>query len=570
MAWGPHNFHDIQLLVSTIASIIADRSLKFSRYLQSYDLVCCLRALETGENGESFAAVNALPDKELKEFWRNALKKFNSQEGAPDSNASAPHATPSALAEEIQRMGGLNLLVRGGMKETLIDGVCAALLDMQEIMAAGARYNEMTMAKHVQHVYADRVCIAVKDCLPFVPAALSILITSFVAGISGMHHLPSASDRAKELAMILINTPPDDFLNHSAPPEPFYPAPLPSVPNLNLRHSSFGKEFSSDCEGDGPEPNDRPPTEDDEPMGAAENNIHQATAANTASTDDPDSDHAAIPPRGSNDLTGDSPGTSPPQAPIHCMSRLDRRDHFNAAFLHADIAGPALAPPPFHQSISNEIAAIYAAEQNFPNPLLAPRQLPLNRFQVAKGVDTEGKHQHQQALIANITAGTNMVWHGEFGSILTHNRYWTNGAAMIPRPHSMAYKGFIRCSSSNVISDDEQRAFTSSQDRARLAMETERTVENANIRNIANKTAYGDVGRVASYPSVQARQDAFTKLSRKYEAISSANLHLKLAASAFERAVSSISVKNFSPNTRRILAHYAGARATAARAEFND
>jgi hypothetical protein len=260
VALGAHNFHDIQLLVSTIASIIADRALKFRRYMETYDLVCRLKALETGKNGEFFAAVNALPDEELKEFWRNALKKFNSQKGAPDSTASAQPTAPSALAEEIQRMGGLNLLVRDGKKATLIDGVCAALLDMQEIMAAGARYNEMTMVEHIQHVYANRVCISVNDGLPFIPAALAGLITSFVAGKSGMHHLPSAVDRAKELAMIPISTPPDEFLDHSAPPEPFYTAPSPSVPNLNPLRSSFRKEFSSDCEGDGPEPNDRPPT----------------------------------------------------------------------------------------------------------------------------------------------------------------------------------------------------------------------------------------------------------------------------------------------------------------------
>jgi hypothetical protein len=51
----------------------------------------------------------------------------------------------------------------------------------------------------------------------------------------------------------------------------------------------------------------------------------------------------------------------------------------------------------------------------------------------------------------------------------------------------MAYKGFIRCYSSNVISDNEQQAFKSSQDRARLAMEFERAVKDAYIRNIANK-----------------------------------------------------------------------------------
>jgi hypothetical protein len=152
-------------------------------------------------------------------------------------------------------------------------------------------------------------------------------------------------------------------------------------------------------------------------------------------------------------------------------------------------------------------------------------------------MDTEGKAQHQQALIDNITAGTNIVWQGEFGSTLTHNRYWTHGEAMIPRPSSMAYKGFIRCSTANIISDDEQRAFQSSHDRARLAMDTERVVKNAYIRSIANNTAYGEVERAAI---IQARQDAFRKFIRKYDAISWPNLSLKIAAGAFERAVSSI------------------------------
>jgi hypothetical protein len=77
VAWGAHNFHDIQLLVSTLASILADRALKLRRYMVGYDLACRLKDLETGENGEFFAAVNALPYKELKDFWRNALKLFN-------------------------------------------------------------------------------------------------------------------------------------------------------------------------------------------------------------------------------------------------------------------------------------------------------------------------------------------------------------------------------------------------------------------------------------------------------------------------------------------------------------
>jgi hypothetical protein len=192
------------------------------------------------------------------------------------------------LEEEIQRMGGLNPLVMDGKKATLIDGVCAALLDMQEIMAAGARYSEMTMVEHIQRVYADRVCISVNDGLPVMPAALAGLITSFVIGISGMHHLPSAADRARELAMIPISAVPDDLPDRSVPQEPFHTAPLPSVPNLHPRPSSFGKEFSSDCEGDGPEPNDRPPTKDYESMDI--DNIHQATVASTVATDDPDSE----------------------------------------------------------------------------------------------------------------------------------------------------------------------------------------------------------------------------------------------------------------------------------------
>jgi hypothetical protein len=497
--------------------------------MDGYDFACRLKDIETVKNGEFVAAVNALPDEGLEEFWRNALKLFNYQKYASDSTASAPHATPSALEEEIQRMGGLNLLVMNGKKATLIDGVCAALLDMQEIMAAGTKYKEMTMVDQIQNVYANRVCISVNDGLPVIPAALAGLITSFVVGISGMYHLPSAADRAKELAMIPISAAPDDLLDHSAPPEPFHTAPLPSVPNLNPRPSSFGKKFSSDCEGEGPEPNDRPPTKDDENLGAAQNNIHQATAAYTIATDDPDS--------GSNDPTGDSPGTPPPQASIHSRSRLYRHEHINTAFLQADIVGPALAPPSFHQSVGSDVAAMYVAEQYFPYPLLVPRQLPLNTFQVANAMDTEGKAQHQQALIDNITAGTNIVWQGEFGSTLTHNRYWTHGEAMIPRPSSMAYKGFIRCSTANIISDDEQRAFQSSHDRARLAMDTERVVKNAYIRSIANNTAYGEVERAAI---IQARQDAFRKFIRKYDAISWPNLSLKIAAGAFERAVSSI------------------------------
>jgi hypothetical protein len=45
------------------------------------------------------------------------------------------------------------------------------------------------------------------------------------------------------------------------------------------------------------------------------------------------------------------------------------------------------------------------------SPILrqVPRQLPLNRIQVAKAVDTEDKPRHQNSLISNVTAGTNMV-----------------------------------------------------------------------------------------------------------------------------------------------------------------
>jgi hypothetical protein len=68
VALGAHNFHDIQLLVSTLASILADRALKLRRYIDGYDLACRLKDLETGEKGEFFATVNALPYKELKEF----------------------------------------------------------------------------------------------------------------------------------------------------------------------------------------------------------------------------------------------------------------------------------------------------------------------------------------------------------------------------------------------------------------------------------------------------------------------------------------------------------------------
>jgi hypothetical protein len=159
-----------------------------------------------------------------------------------------------------------------------------------------------------------------------------------------------------------------------------------------------------------------------------------------------------------------------------------------------------------------------------------------------------------------------MVWHGEFGSTLTHNRYWTHGEAMIPRLSFMAYKGFIRCSTANIISDDEQQAFQTSHDRVRLAMDAERAVKNAFIRG-AYSAEYDKVEREAI---VQARQDAFMKFIHKYDAISSPNLHLKIAALAFERSVSSISVENSTPKTRRILAQYDSARATAARVDFND
>jgi hypothetical protein len=47
-------------------------------------------------------------------------------------------------------------------------------------------------------------------------------------------------------------------------------------------------------------------------------------------------------------------------------------------------------------------------------------------------------------------------------------------------------------------------------------------------------------------------------------------LHLKIATVSFERAVSSISVENSTPNTRRILAHYDSTRATAACLDFSD
>jgi hypothetical protein len=114
-------------------------------------------------------------------------------------------------------------------------------------------------------------------------------------------------------------------------------------------------------------------------------NIHQATVASTVATDDPDS--------GSNDLTEDSPGTPPPQASIHSMSRLYRQENINAAFQEADVVGPAPAPSSFHQSVGSDVAAMYVAEQYFPNPLLVPRQIPLNSFQVANAMEAEGKIQ---------------------------------------------------------------------------------------------------------------------------------------------------------------------------------
>jgi hypothetical protein len=117
------------------------------------------------------------------------------------------------------------------------------LLDVRVVEAAGVKYNKRKMVIMVQRIYADRVCIAVQDGLPSLPTALAGLVTSFVAASSGMHHLPSASERAKEQAMTPINTPPCKRFKHFDPPEPSEPAPPTSVPSLNPHHSSFGKEF---------------------------------------------------------------------------------------------------------------------------------------------------------------------------------------------------------------------------------------------------------------------------------------------------------------------------------------
>jgi hypothetical protein len=125
---------------------------------------------------------------------------------------------------------------------------------------------------------------------------------------------------------------------------------------------------------------------------------------------------------------------------------------------------------------------------------------------------------------------------------------------------------FIRFSTANVISNDEQRAFQISINRARLAMDAERAAKDAFIRGTYSEE-YDTVKRKAI---IQARRYAFTKFLHKYDAISSPNLHLKIATLAFDRAVSSISVENSTPNTRRILAQYDSARATAARLDFND
>jgi hypothetical protein len=131
---------------------------------------------------------------------------------------------------------------------------------------------------------------------------------------------------------------------------------------------------------------------------------------------------------------------------------------------------------------------------------------------------------------------------------------------MINQPLSMRYRSFIQSSSSNVISDNEQLAFNSSQDQVRHAIESARAIKDVFIRNIADTVANGDVG----FPLAQQQTDVFSNLSRKYDGMgSSTNYMLRLAASHFKRSITSISVENENSDCHRILANYANAHATA-------